>query len=162
MFISVSSFVIRTGLETALDNWHGVENTTELPLDTATVRVLRFDACSALEVVIPVGSVIVHCVNGGKIADAVVNIIDAVAEPEFEALAVNEEVSQSQTTGTPRLPIVNDGRLTTIVSVTPKGMLTENEKLIEVGACVIGFWIFKMLCTNLGVEVTLREFPISG
>jgi len=162
VFISVSLFVIRTGLKTALDNWHGVEITTELPLDTATVRVLRFDACSALEVVIPVGSVMVHCVNGGRVADAVVNLIDAVAEPEFKALAVNEEVPQPLTTGTPRIPIVNAGRLTTIVSVTPKGMSTENEKLIEVGACVIGFWMSKMLCTNLGVEVTLRELPISG
>lgn len=130
---------VSTGFAVAVDVTIAVleMSTLEPARVTATVRVLRFAACTAAAVVTPAPSVSVHFVKAARICPTDTRAIDAVAVPEPDGVAVKVVVLHPLALGDRELANVNPGRTTVSVSPTLSATLSANEKDIDELALVM-------------------------
>ena len=126
---------------------------------TATVRVARFAACTALLDVTPVATFTEHCSYAFSVAVAAVKVTAALAVPPFASATVNVVVPHPLTARPPTVLRPNVGSVSAMESLTFSGTFNANVYEIDDGASVTAvmtvddgvFRTVSSLCFNAGV-----------
>jgi hypothetical protein len=151
-FAIVSTLVLSTGAATAVDVLMASDATSVTPdRVTATLRVFRFAACTALLAVTPVPMFTVHCSYAFSVAVAAVSVIAAFAAPPLLSAAVNVVLPHPLFVRVPTLLSPNVGSVSVILSLAFSGTFNANVYDMDDTPDVTGVSMTSVLCFSAGV-----------
>ena len=162
-FAIVSTLVLSTGASTAVDVVIATADTSVTPARvTATLRVFRFAACTALLAVTPAPIFTVHCSYALSVALAAVSVIAAFAAPPLLSAAVNVVLPHPLLVTLPTLLSPNVGSVSVILSLAFSGTFNANVYDMLDTPDVTGVSITSVLCFSAGVgAVTAVDVAIA-